>query len=90
MRGGMVNNTHVMESLSTARSPVFGGQQALGLMDSLADGLKIQPATYTDAGLKAIFRQDFLAFIRGEADQTQCVGQFYTDALNDFPDLLTG
>lgn len=90
IRGGMVNNADLMQNMKAIRSQAFGGQQASGLMTSLAAGLEVRNETDTDSGLKDIFRQDFLGYIRGEADKTACIERFYTDALDAFPDLLTG
>ncbi|MGN0254935.1 MAG: hypothetical protein ACI4D6_03000, partial [Chordicoccus sp.] len=91
-RDMMVNSRTAVRALASDSSwsdPLMGGQNWFSVLDTAASGLSLSGQGAYDAALKQIFREDFISYIAGEEDKAAALQQFYTDALNKYPDLLT-
>lgn len=91
-RAMMVNSRTAVRTLASDSGwsdSLMGGQNWFSVLDTAASGLDISAQGTYDAVLKQIFREDFISYIAGEEDKAAALQQFYTDALNKYPDLLT-
>ena len=91
-RAMMVNSRTAVRTLASDSGwsdSLMGGQNWFSVLDTAASGLDISAQGTYDAVLKQIFREDFISYISGEEDKAAALQQFYTDALNKYPDLLT-
>ena len=88
----MINSRTAVRALASDSGwsdPLMSGQNWFSVLDTAASGLAISEQGAYDAALRQIFREDFIPYIAGEEDKAAALQQFYADALNQYPDLLT-
>ncbi len=91
-RAMMINSRTAVRALASDSGwsdPLMSGQNWFSVLDTAASGLAISEQGAYDAALRQIFREDFIPYIAGEEDKAAALQQFYADALNQYPDLLT-